>query len=236
MAAEVPALCQAMVDAATSAGGGTLRQLCFGTSSVPVLQLLLRLQPQRGASSLARRLLCWGGGSGSGIEEGDACTEQVAALLADTAGSHLLETALEVVSDEEYYELYAKCFRGRLLALSLSSLGNFVVQKLITLARHPAHVTALCTVSRALPSWNRSILTEIYLCHARSDHEIEDGHGRTGAAGGRRRGHPGPARGQAIVGGADAGQGLRAAQHPAEGYAARHRPRSGRAGAARQPR
>jgi hypothetical protein len=32
-------------------------------------------------------------------------------------------------------------------------------------------------VSRAFPSWNRSILTEIYLCHACSDHEIEDGNG-----------------------------------------------------------
>jgi hypothetical protein len=36
-------------------------------------------------------------------------------------------------------------------------------------------------VSRAFPSWNRSILTEIYLRHACSDHEIEDGHARTGA-------------------------------------------------------
>jgi hypothetical protein len=32
-------------------------------------------------------------------------------------------------------------------------------------------------VSRPFPSWNRSTLTEIYLCHACSDHEIEDGNG-----------------------------------------------------------
>ena len=32
-------------------------------------------------------------------------------------------------------------------------------------------------VSRAFPSWNRSILTEIYLCHTCSYHEIEDGNG-----------------------------------------------------------
>jgi hypothetical protein len=31
------------------------------------------------------------------------------------------------------------------------------------------------SVSRAFPSWKRSIVTEIYLCHACSDHEIEDG-------------------------------------------------------------
>jgi hypothetical protein len=32
-------------------------------------------------------------------------------------------------------------------------------------------------VSRPFPSWTRSILTEIYLCHACSYHEIEDGNG-----------------------------------------------------------
>jgi hypothetical protein len=32
-------------------------------------------------------------------------------------------------------------------------------------------------VSRPFPSWNRPILTEIYLCHACSYHEIEDGNG-----------------------------------------------------------
>jgi hypothetical protein len=32
-------------------------------------------------------------------------------------------------------------------------------------------------VSWPFPSWNRSILTEIYLCHACSYHEIEDGNG-----------------------------------------------------------
>jgi hypothetical protein len=35
-------------------------------------------------------------------------------------------------------------------------------------------------VSRAFPSWDRSILTEIYRCHDCSYHEIEDGHARTG--------------------------------------------------------
>eukprot|EP01047_Picozoa_sp_COSAG01_P000834 COSAG01_NODE_16_length_40091_cov_15.728646_47_plen_137_part_00 len=31
-------------------------------------------------------------------------------------------------------------------------------------------------MSRAFPSWDRSILTEIYRCHDCSCHEIEDGH------------------------------------------------------------
>eukprot|EP01047_Picozoa_sp_COSAG01_P065464 COSAG01_NODE_8849_length_2638_cov_1.501772_1_plen_78_part_10 len=36
-------------------------------------------------------------------------------------------------------------------------------------------------MSRAFPSWKRSILAEIYLCHACSYHEIEVGNARAGA-------------------------------------------------------
>jgi hypothetical protein len=36
-------------------------------------------------------------------------------------------------------------------------------------------------VSRAFPSWNRSMLTDIYLCHACSYQEIENGSARTGS-------------------------------------------------------
>jgi hypothetical protein len=42
-------------------------------------------------------------------------------------------------------------------------------------------VESAVTVSRPFPSWNRPMLTEIYLWHACSDHEIEDGNGRAGA-------------------------------------------------------
>jgi hypothetical protein len=54
-----------------------------------------------------------------------------------------------------------------------------------------------CTpVSRVFPSWNRCILTEIYLCHACSYHEIEDENARTG-----RRGRAGgPARAGGFAG------------------------------------
>jgi hypothetical protein len=38
----------------------------------------------------------------------------------------------------------------------------------------------LLSVSRAFPSWKRSILTEIFLCHACSYHETEDGNARAG--------------------------------------------------------
>eukprot|EP01047_Picozoa_sp_COSAG01_P001927 COSAG01_NODE_48_length_31904_cov_21.696997_11_plen_144_part_00 len=46
----------------------------------------------------------------------------------------------------------------------------------------------LAMVSRAFPSGKRSILTEIYLCHACSDHEIEDRNARAGAGGERAGG------------------------------------------------
>jgi hypothetical protein len=36
-------------------------------------------------------------------------------------------------------------------------------------------------VSRAFPSWNRPISTEIYLCHACSDHELERRRRRAGS-------------------------------------------------------
>jgi hypothetical protein len=41
-------------------------------------------------------------------------------------------------------------------------------------------MTGIALVSRPFLSWNRPILTEIYLCHACSYHEFEDGNGRAG--------------------------------------------------------
>jgi hypothetical protein len=49
----------------------------------------------------------------------------------------------------------------------------------IKMARRPA-MTYI--VSAPFPSWNRSILTEIYLCHACSYQEIEDGNGAPGGS------------------------------------------------------
>jgi hypothetical protein len=60
-----------------------------------------------------------------------------------------------------------------------------------------AHTTGAprVVVSRAFPSWKRSVLTEIYLCHACSYHEIEDGNTRVGrppSSAGRRSQRPPP--------------------------------------------
>eukprot|EP01047_Picozoa_sp_COSAG01_P040508 COSAG01_NODE_3416_length_6122_cov_11.318114_3_plen_105_part_00 len=38
-------------------------------------------------------------------------------------------------------------------------------------------------MSRPFSSWNRPILTEIYLCHACSCHKMEDRNGRAGSCG-----------------------------------------------------
>jgi hypothetical protein len=52
-------------------------------------------------------------------------------------------------------------------------------------ARPPSASTGLrasSSVSRACPSWDRSIVTEIYLCHACSCQETEDGNARAGSS------------------------------------------------------
>jgi hypothetical protein len=51
-------------------------------------------------------------------------------------------------------------------------------------------IFAAAVVSRAFPSYTRSILTEIYLCHSCSCHEIEDGNARAGLR--HRGGERGP--------------------------------------------
>jgi hypothetical protein len=49
-------------------------------------------------------------------------------------------------------------------------------------------------VRRAFPSWNRSMLTETYLCHACSHHEIENGNAGQDAFDRRPGGYYGPKR------------------------------------------
>jgi hypothetical protein len=71
-------------------------------------------------------------------------------------------------------------------------------------------------VSRAFPSCNRSILTEIYLCHACSYQEIGDGNARTGGARPLRGGGaPRRPRAHAVRGGGSRGAG--AGERPRRG-------------------
>jgi hypothetical protein len=47
-------------------------------------------------------------------------------------------------------------------------------------SQHDRRQHGAAAASAPFPSWNRSMLTEIYLCHACSYHEIEDGNGAPG--------------------------------------------------------
>jgi hypothetical protein len=50
--------------------------------------------------------------------------------------------------------------------------GHWLLEALYTLARSPTPELSEGAVSRPFSSWNRSILTDIYLCHACSCQEI----------------------------------------------------------------
>jgi hypothetical protein len=103
--------------------------------------------------------------------------------------------------------LDALCGDGRPAIVLMDECSQMLEpMSLVALARFRA--ARLVAVSRAFPSCTRSILTEIYLCHACSHHEIVDGNARPGgrpAAAAtharrrrrrrRRRGGGGPGRG-----------------------------------------
>eukprot|EP01047_Picozoa_sp_COSAG01_P004812 COSAG01_NODE_160_length_23692_cov_9.703599_18_plen_113_part_00 len=83
-------------------------------------------------------------------------------------------------------------------------------------------------VSRAFPSWKRSILTEICLCHACFDHEIEGGNARAGHLRRARLQDSAAARGSAPLAGS--GGGRRRWRRRGVGRCERHRPRGAGAG------
>jgi hypothetical protein len=142
LVAQVPLIADAILgkgDAAdTPEAAQLVRDMGYGSYSVPILQLLMRVHPD--SSGIAKRSLGWKGATVSASSE---CGEHIAALLTDSAGSHLLETAIGALSDEAYYELYVTFFRGQLVELALDPVANFVVQQLFKHARQPAHVASL---------------------------------------------------------------------------------------------
>eukprot|EP01047_Picozoa_sp_COSAG01_P026883 COSAG01_NODE_1748_length_9329_cov_99.035861_11_plen_286_part_00 len=85
---------------------------------------------------------------------------------------------------------------GSLSSLALEPTGMVTVPMSESPRARPAGLggAAPMDVSWEFSSWNRSILTEIHLCHACSDHEIENGNARTGRpghVGGQRQGGEG---------------------------------------------
>eukprot|EP01043_Picozoa_sp_COSAG02_P001883 COSAG02_NODE_41_length_47431_cov_32.449204_26_plen_566_part_00 len=142
LVAQVPLIADAIlgkVDAANTPEAAQLvRDMGYGSYSVPILQLLMRVHPD--TNIIAKRSLGW---KGATVTASSECGEHIAALLTDSAGSHLLETAIGALSDEAYYELYVTFFRGQLVELALDPVANFVVQQLFKHARQPAHVASL---------------------------------------------------------------------------------------------
>jgi hypothetical protein len=66
------------------------------------------------------------------------------------------------------------------VVLSLTFRGT-ISDLLANASAQAAWEALFVAASRAFPSLTRSILTEIYLCHGCSYHDIEDGNGRAGA-------------------------------------------------------
>ena len=135
---EVPLIAEAIFSGDGPEAAGIVRDMGYGSYSVPILQLLMRVHPDTDA--VAKKALGWVGPTVSVSSE---CGEHIVALLTDSAGSHLLETVIGALSDESYYELYVTFFRGQLLELALHPVANFVVQQLLKHARIPAHVVSI---------------------------------------------------------------------------------------------
>ena len=61
------------------------------------------------------------------------------------------------------------------------TIDSFCQRRGLTVRDRGGGSGAMTAASAPFPSWNRAILTEIYLCHACSDHVIEVGNGPPGA-------------------------------------------------------
>ncbi|XP_050285105.1 pumilio homolog 23 isoform X2 [Quercus robur] len=65
-----------------------------------------------------------------------AVVQDVVDLMKETSFSHLMEVILEVAPEILYNEIFTKIFKNSLFELSSHHCGNFVVQSLISHARH----------------------------------------------------------------------------------------------------
>jgi hypothetical protein len=77
-------------------------------------------------------------------------------------------------------------FLSRIIEGGATAVGHAATIHL-QLARTARRARHFARASAPFPSWSRSILPEIYLCHACSYHEIEDGNGAPGTPGAGRR-------------------------------------------------
>jgi hypothetical protein len=99
-----------------------------------------------------------------------ACREQHFANARSGSGSLTSPTESEAAAQEQ-----ATAQEASLLQASVDMLHTRI-KELTSKTDVDRSVVTRAAVSRAFPSWDRSILTEIYLCHACSyHHEVEDG-------------------------------------------------------------
>ncbi|KAL2632302.1 hypothetical protein R1flu_016988 [Riccia fluitans] len=126
---------------------GSMAQLRGDECASPVLQGLLKaLQGSQESITqvIARILDCE---KDENTKEGfvldKAPVEDVVAAIEDRSSSHLMEVIIQSAPNALYVEIFQRFFRKRLLHLSLHQSANFVVQVLISCARHEGQVNMI---------------------------------------------------------------------------------------------
>ncbi|KAL3695357.1 hypothetical protein R1sor_009433 [Riccia sorocarpa] len=123
---------------------GSMAQLRGDESASPVLQGLLKAlhgDQESITQAISRILDCE---KDENTKEGflleRAPVEDIVAAIEDRSSSHLMEVIIQSAPNSLYVEIFQRFFRKRLLQLSLHQSANFVVQVLISCARHEGQV------------------------------------------------------------------------------------------------
>ncbi|KAG6541139.1 hypothetical protein Mapa_017510 [Marchantia paleacea] len=140
-----PKLLHDLVGKILESSKGNMAQLRVDECGSPVLQGLLKaLQGNQEAitQAIAGMLDCEiDGKEGSVLEK--APVEGIVAAMEDRSSSHLMEVIIQSAPNPLYVEIFQRFFRKRMLQLSLHQSANFVVQVLISCARHEGQVNMI---------------------------------------------------------------------------------------------
>lgn len=96
----------------------------------PVVQTLLRVLSNRLPKKAAKLIekitkIILG-------DENQQSDKELAPVFTDPVGSHLMETIIEVASQEVLDTVFDVCFKGRLLTFALHPVANYTLQRLLT--------------------------------------------------------------------------------------------------------